>query len=54
MADKTVAAKVPKDTHDRLRWLAYMRDTTVSAIIAGYIGRCLAEEDFSRYQPPGT
>lgn len=35
-----------------LRRLAYMRNTTVSAIIAGYIDRCIKQEDFSRYQPP--
>lgn len=54
MADKLVpiGSKVPKETWNRLRWLAYMGDTTVSAIVAAYIERCLAEEDFSRYRPP--
>lgn len=54
MADKliTVASKVPKETYDRLRWLAYMSDTTVSAILAGYIAAAMEKEDFSRYQPP--
>lgn len=47
-----IGTKVPKDTHDRLRWLAYMKDTTVSAIVAEYIASCIQGEDFSRYQPP--
>lgn len=54
MDDKTVtvASKVPKDIYNRLRWLAYMGDTTVSAILAGYIAAGMEKEDFSRYQPP--
>jgi hypothetical protein len=47
-----VGSKVPKSTYDRLRWLAYMSDSTVSAIVAEYVERGLAEEDFTRYQPP--
>ena len=54
MAEKLVpvGSKVPRETYDRLRWLAYMGDTTVSAIVAEYIAHCIADEDFSRYQPP--
>ena len=48
----TVGSKVTKETYNQLRWLAYMRDSTVSAIVAGYIERCMVDEDFSRYQPP--
>lgn len=56
MTDKTtgVGAKVPQETHDRLAWLAYTRRTTISAIIASYIAKGMAEEDFSRYQPPDS
>lgn len=56
MADKLVpiGSKVPKDAYDRLRWLAYMRDSTVSAIVAEYIAKGIAQEDFTRYQPPDT
>ena len=48
-----VGSKVPRPVYDRLRWLAYMQDTTVSAIVAGYIARGITDEDLSRYQPPG-
>jgi len=56
MTEKTapVGSKVPQDTHDRLCWLAYMNRTTVSAIIASYIAKGMADEDFSRYQPPDS
>lgn len=46
-----VGSKVPKETRDKLRWLAYMNDTTVSAIIAEYVAKCIVEEDFTAYQP---
>jgi hypothetical protein len=47
-----VGSKIPKETYKRLRWLAYMSDTTVSAIVAEYIAEGVAQEDFSNYQPP--
>jgi hypothetical protein len=47
-----IGSKVPKFVHDRLRWLAYTRNTTVSAIVAEYVELALAREDFTRYQPP--
>lgn len=49
-----IGSKVPKETYRRLRWLAYMSDTTVSAIVAGYIAAGISQEDFSRYQPPDS
>lgn len=53
MADLvTVGSKVTRETWNQLRWLAYMSDSTVSAIVAGYIERGLAGEDLSRYHPP--
>ena len=46
-----VGSKIPRDQHERLRWLAYRRHTTVSAIIAGYVGRLLPGEDMTGYAP---
>lgn len=47
-----VGSKVPQEEYDRLRWLAYMNETTVSSIIAGYISKGMEGEDFTQYQPP--
>jgi hypothetical protein len=36
-ATKPVGTRLPETTYEALRWLAYKRHTTVSAIIAGYV-----------------
>lgn len=48
----TVAARVPRDTADRLRWLAYRQRTTVSEIVGKYIDEGIRGEDFTAYSPP--
>ncbi len=47
-----IGSKVPVATHEQLRWLAYKQRTTVSAIVAGYVARCLPGEDFTGYEEP--
>jgi predicted DNA-binding protein len=44
--------RLPYETYEALRWLAYKRHTTVSAIIAEYVERCLAGEDLTRFVLP--
>jgi hypothetical protein len=49
-----VSAKVPQHQREALRWLAYRNRTSVSAIVASYIARCLASEDLTGIPPSGT
>ena len=55
MAERLVPAgtKLPVGTYDALRWLAYRRRTTVSALIASYVERCLLDEDLRGFVPSG-
>lgn len=55
MISKLVPAgtRIPESTYEALRWLAYRRHTTVSAIIAFYVERCIAEENLTGFIPPG-
>lgn len=48
---KSIGSKVPEDSFEKLRWLAYTRRTTVSAIVAAYVEKALAQEDLTSYQP---
>jgi hypothetical protein len=36
-ATKPAGTKLPQATYESLRWLAYKRHTTVSALIASYV-----------------
>lgn len=44
--------KLPQADYEALRWLAYKRHTTVSALIAAYVKAGLATEDLNGYIPP--
>jgi hypothetical protein len=46
--------KLPAETYEKLRWLAYRKRTTISAIIASYVARGVDQEDMTGFVPPGT
>ena len=52
MSDVPAGTKLPKGTYEVLRWLAYRRHSTISAIIASYVARCVINEDLTGYEPP--
>lgn len=50
---RSIGAKVPEDHYERLRWLAYRKHTTISAIVAAYVELCLnLEQDLRNYPGP--
>lgn len=52
-AGRSIGAKVPEDYYEKLRWLAYRKHTTISAIVAAYVELCLnLEVDLKDY--PGN
>lgn len=48
---RPIGVRVPEDHYEALRWLAYSRHTTVSALVASYVEDRLASEDMTGYTP---